>query len=109
MASVPPGGPLIVRESAGQRDGLFAFLTLVFAAALVRGLLGARTTGGQVAVAVIMVGVLVLVVVLWMSRRGAAESLEIPADSITLRRPKTDGDQVLRPAAGSRLRFTSVG
>ena len=109
MSSTPQSGPVVVRESAAQRNGLFAFLAVVFAAALARGVLGAATMAGRIAVIVIMGGVLVLILVLWVTRRQAKQWPEVSADSIVLRQPKVGREEVLRRTSDSRLRFTAVG
>jgi hypothetical protein len=92
------GGGDVVRvgESRWQRDGLFAFLAVAFALALFRGLAGAHTTGGRIAVSVVMGGLLVLVVALWLNAVRRPSVLEVASERIHLvnRAKKRSGDLV---------------
>ena len=72
----------IVRESRAQLRALFGFLTLVCAAALARGVPGAQTTAGRVAVAVVFGGLLVVLVVGWIVTIRRPRRLEITEGAV---------------------------
>ncbi len=89
MAAVPDGqlgagtDPIVVQESRLSFSVLFGGLLAVFALALVRGLAGAQTLGGRVAVAVIFGAAAALAAWAWVAvirRRGR---LEITGQAIT--------------------------
>src|SRR3954467_9565613 len=84
MPSPPADGPLVVRESAVQRDGLFAFLLVAFTAAVVRGAIGATTTTGRVVVLVIFGGLSIGTLLVWVKRRQRSQWLEVAAGTIDL-------------------------
>jgi hypothetical protein len=75
-------GTTIVAESRLQVSTLFGFLTLVAAAALIRGVIGAQTTGGRVAVIVIFGALLVLFIARWVIIARRPAHLEITEDAI---------------------------
>jgi len=79
-----PADVLVVGGSLGQREGLFGFLTVAFALALFRGLAGAQTSGGRIAVGVFAGGLLVLVVGLWLSCVLRPTVLEVSSERIHL-------------------------
>jgi hypothetical protein len=66
MAAVPPDqlgaatDPIVLRESRLWPNALFGGLLLVFVLVLSRGLAGAQTAGGRIAVAVIFVAAIAL-------------------------------------------------
>ncbi len=88
MAAVPDksgagAGPVIVQESRLSLSVLFGGLLAVFVLALVRGLAGAQTPGGRVAVAVIFGAAAAGTASAWvvvLRRRG---HLEITGQAIT--------------------------
>jgi len=49
----------VIRPSRLQRDGLFGALLAIFVLVFVRGFAGATTTGGRIAVAVVIGGITV--------------------------------------------------
>jgi hypothetical protein len=99
----------IIRESAGQRDGLFGFLVAAFALALVRGVMGASTSTGRIVVAVVFGALTVVGFVAWMLRRRRAPWLEISDTAIELARPGSAPRARFDRAAGGALRFVVVG
>ena len=109
MAALPSDGSLIVRESALQRDGLFAFLVLAFAVALARGATGASTTTGRMVVLVVFgLGSIGLLIV-WVKRRRRAQWLEVSEQSIELRDPNDDTERRLVRTPATQLRFVVLG
>jgi hypothetical protein len=97
----------VVRESRATRDGLFGFLTLAFAVALVRGLIGASTTTGRIAVAVIIGGVLVALVVVWIVAIRNPHVLEVTDDEIRYVTPSGKGDWKMGKAKGDEVQFVA--
>jgi hypothetical protein len=98
-----------LRESALLRDGLFGLLVVVFGFALVRGLTGAATGGGRVAVALVF-GVLTAGALgAGIARRVRAPWLAITDESIA--RVGSGAAEPLRfeRAASRDLRFTTIG
>jgi hypothetical protein len=82
-AGGPAGlGPTIVAESRWQVSILFGFLTLAFAVALVRGVTGAQTTSGRVAVLVLCVVLLAVFISAWIRTLRHPARLEITEDAI---------------------------
>jgi hypothetical protein len=78
----PDPGAIVVSESRSQIGLLFGFLSLAFAVALARGVTGAQSTPGRVAVAVIF-GVLVLFCLrAWITMVRRPARLEIAGDVI---------------------------
>jgi hypothetical protein len=75
-------GPTIVAESRWQLSILFGFLTLAFAVALVRGVTGAQTTSGRVAVPVLCVVLLTVFISAWIRTLRHPARLEIAEDAI---------------------------
>ena len=74
----------VVRPSRLQRDGLFGVLVAVFVLVLVRGLAGAQTTGGAVAVAVFAGGVTAILLWAWIAAIMRPARLEITDQAVTL-------------------------
>jgi len=82
-AGGPAGlGPTIVAEGRWQVSILFGFLTLAFAVVLVRGVTGAQTTSGRVAVLVLCVVLLAVFVSAWIRTLRHPARLEITEDAI---------------------------
>ena len=82
-AGGPAGlGPTIVAESRWQVSILFGFLTLAFAVALVRGVTGAQTMSGRVAVLVLCVVLLAVFISAWIRTLRYPARLEITEDAI---------------------------
>jgi hypothetical protein len=107
--SVVPGegpgpGAIVVSESQSQIGFLFGFLSLAFAVALARGVIGAQSTSGRAAVAVIF-GILVLVCVrAWVMMIRRPARLEIAGDVIRYV-PRTGPVSALSREQGDELRF----
>ena len=78
------GTTRIVNESAGSRNFLWGFLTVVFALVLVRGHLGAETTNGRIAVDLFAGTLFVLSLLGWVWFNRHPARLEISADAIVL-------------------------
>jgi cytochrome c biogenesis protein CcdA len=95
-----------VAESRRQVAILFGFLTVAMAAALIRGVIGAQTTTGRVAVAVIFGVLLVVFLTGWVVSARRPAHLEITEDTI---RYVTRNGQVtaLSRQQGDQLRFTT--
>jgi hypothetical protein len=75
-------GPTIVAESRWQVSILFGFLILAFAVALARGVTGAQTTSGRVAVVVLGVVLLAVFIPAWIRTLRHPARLEITEDAI---------------------------
>lgn len=75
-------GATIVRESRAQISTLLGFLTVACVAALARGVPGAQTAAGRVAVAVVFGGLLVILVVGWLVMLRRRRRLEITEDAV---------------------------
>ena len=75
-------GPTIVAASRWQVSMLFGFLTLVFTVALARGVIGAQTTSGRVAVVVLCVVLLAVFISAWIRTLRHPARLEITEDAI---------------------------
>jgi hypothetical protein len=104
--SSAPYGVTVVGRSRLQRDGLFGFLTLAIAAALVRGLVGATTTSSRVSVGVIFGAVLAGILLAWLRILRSAERLEISDTEISYVRAGTRTQPIQRDA-GEQLRFVT--
>lgn len=77
--TVPASRVLVIRESRVQRDGLFGFLCVAFAAALGRALAQSRPP----VVLVVLFSVLVaFVLATWWSMRRHPDRIEVSADRI---------------------------
>ena len=88
-AGGPAGlGPTIVAESRWQVSILFGFLTLAFAVALPRGVTGAQTTSGRVAVVVFCVVLVTVFSSAWIRTLRHPACLEIMEDEIRYVRRK---------------------
>jgi hypothetical protein len=98
----------VVRPSRLQRDGLFGVLVAAFVLVLVRGLAGAQTTGGAVAVAVFAGGVTAILLWAWIAAIMRPARLEITDQAVTL----VDGRgkrTVLSRESGAELRVVVSG
>jgi hypothetical protein len=60
------GDVVVVRQSRARRDGMFGILLAVFAVALGRGVSGASTTAGRIAVVVIFGLIVIVIAVAWV-------------------------------------------
>jgi len=101
---------VVVRESRLQRDGLYGFLTVATALAVVRGVASASTTAGRLSAAVVLGAVLVVVVGGWVRAVRRADRLEI-SPSVVRYVPGAVGAppvQLLR-ADGAQLRLATRG
>jgi hypothetical protein len=99
---------VVVAQSRKQRDGIFGFLVAVFVVALVRGLIGASTSAGRIAVAVFVTAVLAALVTIWVRVVRRPEHLEVAHAAISLVR--TGGPPVgFDRQAGDQLRFVMSG
>jgi hypothetical protein len=100
----PDPGATVVSESRSQIGLLFGFLSLAFAVALARGVTGAQSTPGRVAVAVIF-GVLVLFSLrAWITMVRRPARLEIAGDVIRYV-PRHGPVSTLSRQQGDELRF----
>ena len=98
----------VVRPSKWHRDGLFGGLVLIFVLALVRGLSGASTGGGRVAVIVFAGAVVALLLFTWIAQISHPGRLEISGQAVTL----VDGKgkkTVLSRESGDELKVTYSG
>jgi hypothetical protein len=87
MSGIVPGtgpdpGAVVVTESRGQISAAYGIITLAFAVALDRGVAGASSTSGRVAVAVIFAAILVLFGRAWILMLLRPGRLEITADEV---------------------------
>ena len=74
----------VLRPGRLQRDGLFGGLILIFVLALVRGLAGAQTSAGRVAVIVFAALVIAGLLAAWIVQLARPSRLEITAQAVTL-------------------------
>jgi hypothetical protein len=102
--TAPGSAATIVAESRLQVGILFGFLSVIAIAALARGVTGAQTVAGRVAVVVIFGLLLVLFIARWIICLRHPTRLEITEDAI---RFMTRNGQVtaLSRAQGDELRF----
>jgi hypothetical protein len=105
--SPTPFGVTVVGRSRLQRDGLFGFLTLAMAAALVRGLLGASTSTGLLVIGLIFGTLLVVIVLAWLRARRSSEHLEVSDSEISYVATAGAPRQTLERTAGEQLRFVT--
>jgi hypothetical protein len=78
----PDSGATVVRESRAQISTLLGLLTVACVAALARGVPGAQTAAGRLAVAVVFGDLLVILVVGWIVMLRRPGRLEITEDTI---------------------------
>jgi hypothetical protein len=101
-------GTVTVGQSRAQRDGLFGGGVAVAALALGRGVAGAQTTGGRLAVAVIFGALIVLLAWAWVRVTRRPDHLEISSQAIT--HVSWRGQTVtLARQQGDVLRFVKTG
>jgi hypothetical protein len=86
------GDVVTVRQSRARRDGMFGILLAVFAVALGRGVAGASTTAGRIAVVVIFGLIVIGIAVAWGRAILRPAQLDISARLI----------HYMGPAGGSR-------
>lgn len=98
----------VVRPGKWHRDGLFGGLVLIFVLALARGLSGAHTGGGRVAVIVFAGGVIALLLATWIAQISQPGRLEITAQAVTLVDAKGKKTTLSR-ASGDELKVTVSG
>lgn len=102
--AAPDSAAIIVAESQLHISILFGFLTVVVAAALARGVTGAQTAAGRVAVVVIFGALLVLLIARWVVIARSPARLEITEGTIRFM-PRSGKVSVLSRAEGDELRF----
>jgi hypothetical protein len=102
------GDAIVVRESRIQRDGLFGGLVAVFVLALIRGLAGAQTGGGEVAVTIFTTTVIAVLILGWIMIVSRRSRLEISRTTISYVSNRQDR-LVLSRQAGNRLRVVRLG
>jgi hypothetical protein len=100
---------IVIAEKASSVNFTFGFLTVAFAAALVRGHLGAETSGGRIAVD-IFCGVFLLGIVSgWVYMRSHPGRIGVSSDEIrqwhrgaatAVGIARTDGDLYIRSSGG---------
>ncbi len=94
----------MVAESRSQIGFLFGFLILVFAVALARGVTGAQSAAGRVAVAVIF-GILIVVMARgWIMIARRPNRLEVTENAVTFVR-RNGQVSALSRQQGDELRF----
>ncbi len=98
----------IVRPSKLQREGLFGGLIAVFVLALVRGINGAGTSGGRIAVIVFTGAVIALLLWGWIRSVMRPSHLEISAAAVTLVEPSGQRKSLARES-GDEISVTVVG
>jgi hypothetical protein len=101
----PAAEVTVVKESAAARDGLFGFLLVFLIASFVRGLIGAQTTAGRIAVATIFGALVVLVGWGWLILRRSHTRLEVSDEAIALVDRSPNGPISLLRAWGDDLAF----
>ncbi len=117
--NAPDPGSIIVTESRGQVGFLFGFLVLVFAVALARGVVGAQTTAGRTAAAIVC-GVLIAVLLTgWIVRTRRPARLEVTEDAVrfvqrngqvsTLSRQRGDALRFVKQHRGALSRVWTLG
>jgi HAMP domain-containing protein len=74
----------VLRPGRLQRDGLFGGLIVIFVLALVRGLAGAQTSAGRVAVIVFAALVIAGLLAAWIVQLARPSRLEVTAQAVTL-------------------------
>lgn len=97
----------VVGLSRLQRDGLFGFLTVAMAAALVRGLVGADTATGRLVIGVIFGILVALVVGAWIRVLRKNEHLEVSDTDILLVSTTAARTQSFQRSNGEQLRFVA--
>ncbi len=98
----------IVGPSKLQRDGLFGVLVAFFVLALVRGLTGAGTSGGKIAVVVFTGAVIAFLLWGWIRSIMRPSHLEISRAAVTLVEPG-GRRRTLGRESGDEISVTVVG
>jgi hypothetical protein len=98
----------IVRPSKLQRDGLFGGLLAVFVLAMARGITGAATGGGRIAVIVFTGAVIALLLWCWIRSIMRPSHLEISPAAVTLVEPGGQRRTLARES-GDEIIVTVVG
>lgn len=93
---------VVVPQSRARRDVMFGTLLVVFAVALVRGVTGASTTAGEVAVTAVMGLILSVIAVAWVRAILHPAHLEIRPDLSTTRVPRAGPDPICSKTAVRR-------
>lgn len=104
----PAAGTVVVRQSHGQREGLFGGLVAVFVLAFARGFPGAQTAGGKIAVTIFCAGVVILLVSGWVRILLHPPYLEISSQAISYVDGKGQTTTLSRQS-GDELRFVTTG
>lgn len=106
IGAASPGGlgPTIVTESRSQVSILFGFLTLAFAVALGRGVTGAQTASGRMAVVVLYVVLLTVIISAWIRTLRHPARLEITEDAIRYA-PRNGRSATMSRQQGNELCF----
>jgi hypothetical protein len=99
----------VLRPGRLQRDGLFGGLILVFVLALVRGLIGAQTSAGRVAVIVFAALVIAGLMAAWIVQLARPSRLEITAEAVTLADAKGRRTTLSREAGDELMVVVSGG
>lgn len=102
------GDAIVVRESRAQRDGLFGGLVAIFVLAFARGITGAQTSAGRIAVTLFTVSVIAILIAGWMLIVRRRSRLEISRATISYVTSRSDR-LVLSRKAGGRLRIVHLG
>ena len=98
----------IVRPSKLQREGLFGGLIAVFILAMVRGITGAGTGGGRIAVIIFTGAVIALLLWGWIRSVMRPSHLEISPAAVTLVEPGGQRKTLARES-GDEISVTIVG
>jgi hypothetical protein len=97
---------IVLTEKASRLHFVFAFLSLAFGLALIRGHSGAATDAGRVAVDLFMGGLLLIVLVTWWYLYRHPVRLGIGSDAITLwYRGGKSAQQFLRDSGDLYIRY----
>jgi hypothetical protein len=98
----------VIGPSRLQRDGLFGVLVAVFVLALVRGLTGAGTSGGKIAVIVFTGAVIAFLLWGWIRSIVRPSHLEISPEAVALVEPSGQRRTLARES-GDEISVTVVG
>jgi hypothetical protein len=83
-----------------QRDGLYGFLTVAFAAALCSGLIRERGAVAKVTITVIFGALTLAVAVTWVKAWRHPDRLDVGADRIRLRPSRGQASELVRADSG---------
>ncbi len=105
---VNSGDAIVIRERATANAWLFGGLTAVFVLAFARGITGAQTQGGKVAVALFTGLMIVIIGGGWIARISRRATLIVAHDSISY--ITTNGDAlILDRQSGDALKIVRTG